>query len=99
MFQLILYSILKQRLNLLIFQMFAILDNFKKNVEVEERESAPHQIVAVGVHWSRHIDHLVREFMKEPYVVITALEEAALYGNVQQVMGRGWWAHKRTSVC
>ncbi|KAL1769473.1 ATP-dependent RNA helicase TDRD12 isoform X1 [Sigmodon hispidus] len=67
-------------------QMFAILDNFKKNVEVEERESAPHQIVAVGVHWNRHIDHLVREFMKDPYIVITALEEAALYGNVQQVV-------------
>ncbi|XP_031242062.1 putative ATP-dependent RNA helicase TDRD12 isoform X2 [Mastomys coucha] len=67
-------------------QMFAILDNFKKNVEVEERESAPHQIVAVGVHWNRHIDHLVREFMKDPCVVITALEEAALYGNVQQVV-------------
>ncbi|XP_040591431.1 putative ATP-dependent RNA helicase TDRD12 isoform X3 [Mesocricetus auratus] len=67
-------------------QMFAILDNFKRNVEVEERESAPHQIVAVGVHWSRHIDHLIREFMKDPYVVITALEEAALYGNVQQVV-------------
>ncbi|EGW06772.1 Tudor domain-containing protein 12 [Cricetulus griseus] len=64
--------------------MFAILDNFKKNVEVEERESAPHQIVAVGVHWNRHVDHLVREFMKDPYIVITALEEAALYGNVQQ---------------
>ncbi|ERE46205.1 putative ATP-dependent RNA helicase DDX5, partial [Cricetulus griseus] len=67
-------------------QMFAILDNFKKNVEVEERESAPHQIVAVGVHWNRHVDHLVREFMKDPYIVITALEEAALYGNVQQVV-------------
>ncbi|MEJ1289012.1 tudor domain containing 12 [Cricetulus griseus] len=67
-------------------KMFAILDNFKKNVEVEERESAPHQIVAVGVHWNRHVDHLVREFMKDPYIVITALEEAALYGNVQQVV-------------
>ncbi|XP_063134069.1 putative ATP-dependent RNA helicase TDRD12 isoform X8 [Rattus norvegicus] len=67
-------------------QMFAILDNFKKNVEVEERESAPHQIVAVGVHWNRHIEHLVREFMKDPHVVITALEEAALYGSVQQVV-------------
>lgn len=70
--------------------MFAILDNFKKNVEVEERESAPHQIVAVGVHWNKHIDHLVREFMKDLCVVITALEEAALYGSVQQVMGKGW---------
>lgn len=65
--------------------MFAILDNFKKNIEVEERESAPHQIVAVGVHWSKHIEHLVKEFMSDPYVVITAMEEAALYGGVQQV--------------
>uniref|UniRef100_A0A8C9PD93 Putative ATP-dependent RNA helicase TDRD12 n=1 Tax=Spermophilus dauricus TaxID=99837 RepID=A0A8C9PD93_SPEDA len=67
-------------------QMFAILDNFKKNVEVEERESAPHQIIAVGIHWSRHIEHLIREFMNDPYIVITAPEEAALYGNVQQVV-------------
>ncbi|KAM7060203.1 putative ATP-dependent RNA helicase TDRD12 isoform 2-T2 [Molossus nigricans] len=67
-------------------QMFAILDNFKKNIEVEERESAPHQIVAVGVRWNRHIEHLIREFMNDPYIVITAMEEAALYGNVQQVV-------------
>ncbi|CAK6436899.1 unnamed protein product [Pipistrellus nathusii] len=67
-------------------QMFAILDNFKKNIEVEERESAPHQIVAVGVHWNRHIQHLIKEFMNDPYIVITAMEEAALYGNVQQVV-------------
>nr|XP_045010819.1 putative ATP-dependent RNA helicase TDRD12 isoform X2 [Jaculus jaculus] len=67
-------------------QMFAILSNFKKNVEVEDRESAPHQIVAVGVHWNRHVEHLVREFMKDPYIVITAPEEAALYGSVQQVV-------------
>ncbi|XP_017900989.1 PREDICTED: LOW QUALITY PROTEIN: putative ATP-dependent RNA helicase TDRD12, partial [Capra hircus] len=67
-------------------QMFAILDNFKKNMEVEERESAPHQIVAVGVHWNRHIEHLIKEFMNDPYIVITAMEEAALYGCVQQVV-------------
>ncbi|XP_059523029.1 putative ATP-dependent RNA helicase TDRD12 [Myotis daubentonii] len=67
-------------------QMFAILDNFKKNIEVEERESAPHQIVAVGVHWNRHIQHLIKEFMNDPYIVITAMEEAALYGGVQQVV-------------
>lgn len=65
--------------------MFAILDNFKKNIDVEERESAPHQIVAVGVHWSRHIEQLVKEFMNDPYIVVTAMEEAALYGSVQQV--------------
>uniref|UniRef100_A0A2K6G9N9 RNA helicase n=1 Tax=Propithecus coquereli TaxID=379532 RepID=A0A2K6G9N9_PROCO len=67
-------------------QMFAILDNFKKNTEVEERESAPHQIVAVGVHWSKHIEHLIKEFMNDPYIVITAMEEAALYGSVQQIV-------------
>nr|XP_020138913.1 putative ATP-dependent RNA helicase TDRD12 isoform X1 [Microcebus murinus] len=67
-------------------QMFAILDNFKKNIDVEERESAPRQIVAVGVHWSKHIEHLVKEFMSDPYIVITAMEEAALYGSVQQVV-------------
>ncbi|XP_025281014.1 putative ATP-dependent RNA helicase TDRD12 isoform X1 [Canis lupus baileyi] len=67
-------------------EMFAILDNLKKNVDVEERESAPHQIVAVGVHWSRHIEQLVKDFMNDPYVVVTAMEEAALYGGVQQVV-------------
>ncbi|XP_021567312.1 putative ATP-dependent RNA helicase TDRD12 [Carlito syrichta] len=67
-------------------QMLAILDNFKKNTEVEERESAPHQVVAVGVHWTKHIEQLIKEFMNDPYIVITAMEEAALYGNVQQVV-------------
>ncbi|XP_067573979.1 putative ATP-dependent RNA helicase TDRD12 [Pseudorca crassidens] len=67
-------------------QMFPILDNFKKIIEVEERESAPHQIVAVGVHWNRHIEQLIKEFMNDPYIVITAMEEAALYGSVQQVV-------------
>ncbi|KAM9048061.1 putative ATP-dependent RNA helicase TDRD12 isoform 2-T2 [Megaptera novaeangliae] len=67
-------------------QIFPILDNFKKNIEVEERESAPHQIVAVGVHWNRHIEQLIKEFMNDPYIVITAMEEAALYGSVQQVV-------------
>ncbi|XP_006867448.1 PREDICTED: putative ATP-dependent RNA helicase TDRD12 [Chrysochloris asiatica] len=67
-------------------QMFAILDDFKKSMEVEERESTPHQIVAVGVHWNKHIEHLAREFMNDPYIVVTAMEEAALYGRVQQVV-------------
>ncbi|KAF6076416.1 hypothetical protein HJG60_000114 [Phyllostomus discolor] len=67
-------------------QVFAILDNFKKNIEVEGRESAPHQIVAAGVRWSRHLEHVIQEFMTEPYVVITAMEEAALCGSVQQVV-------------
>lgn len=71
--------------------MFAILDNFKKNMEVEERESAPHQIVAVGVHWNNlgHIERLIKGFMNDPYIVITAMKRAALYGCVQQVLRCG----------
>ncbi|XP_072488162.1 putative ATP-dependent RNA helicase TDRD12 isoform X1 [Notamacropus eugenii] len=67
-------------------QMFTILDYFKKTIIIEERESAPHQIVATGAHWSKHIELLTKEFMNDPYIVITSMEEAALYGNVQQVV-------------
>uniref|UniRef100_A0A8D0H6S4 Putative ATP-dependent RNA helicase TDRD12 n=1 Tax=Sphenodon punctatus TaxID=8508 RepID=A0A8D0H6S4_SPHPU len=66
--------------------MFTILEYYKKTISVEERESAPHQIVAVGSHWSKHIEYLIKEYMNDPYVVITAMEEAAVYGNVQQVV-------------
>ncbi|CAM5093465.1 unnamed protein product [Natator depressus] len=67
-------------------QIFTILEYYKKTITVEERESAPHQIVAVGNHWNKHIEHLTREFMNDPYIVITAMEEASIYGNVQQVV-------------
>ncbi|KAG6940620.1 tudor domain containing 12 [Chelydra serpentina] len=67
-------------------QIFSILEYYKKTITVEERESAPHQIVAVGSHWSKHIEHLTKEFMNDPYIVITAMEEASIYGNVQQVV-------------
>uniref|UniRef100_A0A674KGH8 Putative ATP-dependent RNA helicase TDRD12 n=1 Tax=Terrapene triunguis TaxID=2587831 RepID=A0A674KGH8_9SAUR len=67
-------------------QIFTILEYYKKTITVEERESAPHQIVAVGSHWSKHIEHLTKEFMNDPYIVITAMEEASIYGNVQQVV-------------
>lgn len=67
-------------------------------MEVEERESAPHQIVAAGVRWSRHLERVVREFMTEPCVVITAMEEAALWGSVQQVMRQVWWAPRHQQV-
>ncbi|KAM9122009.1 putative ATP-dependent RNA helicase TDRD12 [Pangshura tecta] len=67
-------------------QIFTILEYYKKTITIEERESAPHQIVAVGSHWSKHIEHLTKEFMNDPYIVITAMEEASIYGNVQQVV-------------
>ncbi|NXG56218.1 DBP2 helicase, partial [Hemiprocne comata] len=67
-------------------QVFTILDCYKKHVNTEEREHAPQHIIAVGTHWNKHLAHLVKEFMNDPYVVITAMEEASIYGNVQQVV-------------
>ncbi|XP_054055906.1 putative ATP-dependent RNA helicase TDRD12 [Rissa tridactyla] len=67
-------------------QVFTILDCYKKAIITEEWEYSPHQIIAVGTHWNKHIAHLIKEFMNDPYIVITAMEEASIYGNVQQVL-------------
>ncbi|NXI68878.1 RH20 helicase, partial [Anseranas semipalmata] len=67
-------------------QVFTILDYYKKTITTEEWKYLPHQIIAVGTHWNKHITRLIKEFMNDPYVVITAMEEAAIYGNVQQVV-------------
>ncbi|KAI6077676.1 putative ATP-dependent RNA helicase TDRD12 [Aix galericulata] len=67
-------------------QVFTILDCYKKTVITEELEYLPHQIIAVGTHWNKHIARLIKEFMNDPYVVITAMEEASIYGNVHQVV-------------
>ncbi|XP_078236477.1 putative ATP-dependent RNA helicase TDRD12 [Pogona vitticeps] len=67
-------------------QIFKILECYKTNLSVEGKESAPQQIVAVGTHWNKNIDYLMEEFMNDPYVVITSLQEAAIYGKVQQVV-------------
>ncbi|KFZ52986.1 Tudor domain-containing protein 12, partial [Antrostomus carolinensis] len=64
-------------------QVFAILDYYKK---APKCEYSPQQIIAVGIHWNKHIARLIKEFMNDPYVVITAMEEASIYGNVQQVV-------------
>ncbi|NXA65683.1 DDX17 helicase, partial [Mohoua ochrocephala] len=66
-------------------QMFAILDCYKK-ATAQARENLPHQIIAVGTQWNKHITPLIKEFMNDPYVVITVVEEAAIFGNVQQVV-------------
>ncbi|KFV42003.1 Tudor domain-containing protein 12, partial [Tyto alba] len=65
-------------------QVFTILDCYKKGIISEE--CSPHQIIAVGTRWNKHIAYLMKEFMNDPYVVITAMEEASIYGNVQQVV-------------
>ncbi|CAM4735408.1 unnamed protein product [Leuciscus chuanchicus] len=65
-------------------QMSVILKHFKKLVSGEERSSCPRQIIAVGGRWSDGIQALVREHMIYPSVIITVMEEAALYGRVHQ---------------
>ncbi|XP_025024114.1 putative ATP-dependent RNA helicase TDRD12 isoform X2 [Python bivittatus] len=67
-------------------QILTILEYYKTNLNVEEKESAPQQIVAVGNHWDKNIEYLTKEFMNDPYIVITSMEEAAIYGKVHQVV-------------
>ncbi|XP_042677658.1 putative ATP-dependent RNA helicase TDRD12 [Centrocercus urophasianus] len=67
-------------------QVSVILGYYKKNLVTEEWKYSPHQIIAVGTQWNKHIGILIKEFMNDPYIVITALEEASIYGNVQQVV-------------
>ncbi|NWY41606.1 DBP2 helicase, partial [Sylvia atricapilla] len=66
-------------------QVFAILDCYKK-ATAQAQGNLPHQIVAVGTQWNKHITPLITEFMNDPHIVITAVEEAAIFGNVQQVV-------------
>ncbi|NXX13328.1 RH20 helicase, partial [Podargus strigoides] len=67
-------------------QVFTILNYYKKAVSAEEQEYSPQQIIAVGTHWNKHMSRLIKEFMNDPYIVITAMEETSIYGNVQQVV-------------
>nr|AUD07760.1 tudor-containing protein 12 [Danio rerio] len=65
-------------------QISIILKHFQQLVCAEERVACPRQIIAVGGRWSAGIDGLVREHMIHPTVIITVMEEAALYGRVHQ---------------
>ncbi|NXH95655.1 DDX17 helicase, partial [Pachycephala philippinensis] len=66
-------------------QVFTILGCYKK-ATAQARGNPPHQIIAVGAQWNKHITPLIKEFMNDPYIVITVIEEAAIFGNVQQVV-------------
>ncbi|NXK86401.1 DDX17 helicase, partial [Formicarius rufipectus] len=66
-------------------QVFTVLDCYKK-ATAQARQNPRHQIIAVGTQWNKHMTHLVKEFMNDPYIVITVTEEAAICGNVQQVV-------------
>ncbi|XP_067349996.1 putative ATP-dependent RNA helicase TDRD12 [Channa argus] len=67
-------------------QMATILQHFQKVTSSEEKASCPQQIVAVAKHWTSHMEGLLASHMPYPCIVITAPEEAALYGNVQQII-------------
>ncbi|XP_062317020.1 putative ATP-dependent RNA helicase TDRD12 [Osmerus eperlanus] len=67
-------------------QMSSILQYFQKVTASEDRVSCPRQIVAVGRRWSPSMEELLLSYMNQPCVVITVMEEAALYGNVHQIV-------------
>ncbi|XP_059507515.1 putative ATP-dependent RNA helicase TDRD12 [Stegostoma tigrinum] len=67
-------------------EMNTILQCFREATHVPERGSTPQQLIAVGQHWSKKMDTLLKESQSDPYVVITVMEEAALYGNVHQIV-------------
>ncbi|XP_072925764.1 putative ATP-dependent RNA helicase TDRD12 [Hemitrygon akajei] len=63
-----------------------ILQHFKEATKVPERYSTPQQLIAVGKHWAKEMEILIKENQSDPYVVITDMEEAALYGKVHQIV-------------
>ncbi|XP_038872845.1 putative ATP-dependent RNA helicase TDRD12 [Salvelinus namaycush] len=67
-------------------EMTTILQHFQRVTASEERVSCPRQIIAVGKRWSRHLEGLLHNHMNNPTVVVTVMEEAALYGNVHQII-------------
>lgn len=69
--------------------MATILQHFQKVTSGEERASCPQQLVAVSKRWTGHMEDLLANHMPYPCIVMTVPEEAALYGNVQQVSFNG----------
>ncbi|KAK9516144.1 hypothetical protein VZT92_024097 [Zoarces viviparus] len=67
-------------------QMATILQHFQKVTSSEENASCPQQLVAVAKRWTGHMEGLVANHMPYPCIVMTVPEEAALYGNVQQIV-------------
>ncbi|XP_016888248.1 putative ATP-dependent RNA helicase TDRD12 isoform X2 [Cynoglossus semilaevis] len=67
-------------------QMATILQHYQKVTSSEGKASCPQQLVAVAKQWSTHMVDLVTTYMPYPCVVISNPEDAALYGNVQQLI-------------
>ncbi|XP_073327464.1 putative ATP-dependent RNA helicase TDRD12 [Pagrus major] len=67
-------------------QMATILQHFQKVTASVEKGSCSQQLVAVAKRWTSHMESLLANHMPYPCIVTTVLEEAALYGNVQQII-------------
>uniref|UniRef100_A0A8C4GVY8 RNA helicase n=1 Tax=Dicentrarchus labrax TaxID=13489 RepID=A0A8C4GVY8_DICLA len=67
-------------------QMLTILQHFQKVTSSEEMASCPQQLIAVAKRWTSNMDGLLANYMPYPSIVISVPEEAALYGNVQQII-------------
>ncbi|KAJ8343367.1 hypothetical protein SKAU_G00306960, partial [Synaphobranchus kaupii] len=67
-------------------EMAVALQHFQKAAASEERASCTKLIIAVGKQWSREVETLVREHMRDPCIIITIMEEASLYGGVHQMI-------------
>ncbi|NXU34419.1 DBP2 helicase, partial [Drymodes brunneopygia] len=78
-------------------QVFTILDCYRK-ATAQAWGNLPHQTIAVGTKWNKHITLLIKEFLNDPYIVITVIEEAAIFGNVQQVVQPCMNSNKTTEL-
>nr|XP_033490636.1 putative ATP-dependent RNA helicase TDRD12 isoform X1 [Epinephelus lanceolatus]XP_033490637.1 putative ATP-dependent RNA helicase TDRD12 isoform X1 [Epinephelus lanceolatus] len=67
-------------------QMATILQHFQKVTSSEEKASCPQQLVAVAKRWTSHMEGLLANHMPYPCIFLTVPKEAALYGDVQQII-------------
>ncbi|CAB1322821.1 unnamed protein product [Coregonus sp. 'balchen'] len=72
--------------HLVLDEMTTILQHFQRVTASEERVSCPRQIIAVGKRWCHHLEGLLHNHMSNPTIIVTVMEEAALYGNVHQII-------------
>ncbi|CAN2389379.1 Tudor domain [Pristimantis euphronides] len=66
-------------------EMSEILQFYKKTVSAANRDGSPQQIVAVGSKWIHDMQRLL-QYTTTPRIVITNMEQAAVFTNVQQVI-------------
>lgn len=65
--------------------METILQHFQEVNSQQQNASCPQQVIAVAKRWVSRMEGLLASHMPYPHIIMTVPEEAALYGNVQQV--------------